>query len=55
MHEWEEQRKGESQADSVLSTEPNVRLDPMSLRSRPEPKPRIDCSTDRATSVPHYY
>jgi len=39
-HKQEGQRKREreSQADLTLSTEPDPRLDPRTLRSRPEPK-----------------
>ena len=34
------------QADSLLNREPNMGLDHTTLRSRPEPKPRVRCSTD---------
>ena len=38
--------ESELQADSPLSMEPHTELDPMTLRSQPEPKPRVGCSTD---------
>ena len=49
-HEWEGKREREkkSQADSVLSTEPEAGLDLTTLRLGPEPKPRVKCSTDCA-------
>ena len=34
----EREREKESEADSMLSVKPNMGLDPMSLRSWPEPK-----------------
>jgi len=42
-HEWEGQKESEreSQVDSALSTEPRVELNLRTLRSRPEPKPRV--------------
>ena len=40
------ERKRESQAGSMLSTDPGTRLDPMTLGSLPEPKSRIGHSTD---------
>jgi len=36
----------ESQADSPLSSEPDTGLDPITLRSEPEPKPRGRHPTD---------
>lgn len=42
----------QSQADSSLRVEPDTGLDPMTLTSRPEPKPRVGCSTDQVT-CPH--
>ena len=36
----------ESHALSTLSTEPHRRLDLMTLRSGPEPKPGVKCLTD---------
>ena len=42
----------ESQADSMLNVEPDMSLDPRTLRSQPEPKPRVGHSTDCATQVP---
>lgn len=36
----------ECQADSALSVELNSGLDPTTLRSRPESKPRLRCSSD---------
>jgi len=44
MHKWGEgqrERERESQADSALSTEPDAGLDPTTLRSFPERKPRV--------------
>lgn len=40
---WEEQRERgrESQADSEMSMDPSAGLDLTTLRSRPEPKPRV--------------
>ena len=35
------EREGEGQADSPLRAEPNVGLDPRTLRSGPEPKPGV--------------
>jgi len=46
------------QADSALSTEPHAGLDLMTLRSRPQPKPRVGHSTDCTTQAPqgsHFY
>ena len=45
-----EQRR--SQADSLLSPEPHVGLNPMTLKS--QPKPRVQQLTDRATQVTHH-
>ena len=42
-------RERGSEADSVLSMEPNVGFDSTTLRSQPRPKPRVGCS---ATQVP---
>ena len=36
----------EGQADSALSSEPDVGLDPRTLRSRNQSKPRLWLSTD---------
>ena len=36
--------EGEGQADSVLSVEPDMGLDPTALRSQPEPKSGV-CHT----------
>ena len=47
--EWAGDR--ESQADSTLSTEPNVRLDPKTLRSGLELKPRLGCLTSCASQA----
>lgn len=46
MRGREEQREGETLADFVLSTEPDVGCDLMTLRSRPELKPRVGRLTD---------
>ena len=40
------ERERESQADSALSTEPDLGLNLMTLRSQSELKPRVGCSTD---------
>ena len=37
----ERERKRESQAGSMLSAEPNMGLDPMTLESQPKPKLRV--------------
>ena len=42
--EGEEER--DSEADSVLSVEPNEGLDPTTMRSCPEPKSRVRHLTD---------
>lgn len=44
--------EGESQADSVLSMEPDVGLYLMILRSVPELRLRVWCSTNQAIRVP---
>ena len=36
------ERERESEADSMLSIEPGVGLDPMTARSRPEPRPMLN-------------
>ena len=46
------QRERESQADSILSAEPDAGLNLMTLRSWPEPKPRVGRLTDCVTQVP---
>ena len=46
------QRERESQAGSTPSTEPDVGLDLMTLRSGPESKSRDRCLTDWAAQVP---
>ena len=48
-------RGRESQAGSTLSEEPDTDLDPTTMRSWPEPKPRVRRLTDWATQVPHKY
>ena len=46
-------REGErSQARSILSVEPNMGLDPTTLGSWPEPKPRVGYLTSRAPRAP---
>ena len=45
----------ESQADSALSLESDAGLDTTTLRSWPEPKPRVRHLTDGATQVPLLY
>ena len=45
-------RRRESQADTPLSAEPDWGLDPMTLRSRPEPKSGVRRLTDWATQAP---
>ena len=44
--ERERERGRESQAGFTLSTEPKVGLDPKTLGSRPELKPRVRCFMD---------
>ena len=44
--------EGEGQADSPWSLKTEARLDPTILRSQPEPKSRVGCSTDWATQTP---
>ena len=46
------ERKKESQTDYVLSMEPDVGLDLMTLRSGTEVKSRVRCLTSWATQVP---
>ena len=48
----QKEKQREPQADSALSTEPDIRLDLMSLRSLPEPKPGVSHSTDYSTQAP---
>ena len=50
--EGQRERERESQADSPLSVEPDTRLNLMTLRSQPEPKPGVRCSTDLAIQAP---
>jgi len=45
----EGEREGESQADSTLNAEPAGGLDLKTLRSWPEPKPRVISLTDWST------
>ena len=40
-------------SDSMLSTGPEAELSLTTLRSQPELKPRVRCSTDCATQVPN--
>lgn len=40
------EKEKESHSDSPLCIEPNVGLDPTTLRTQPEPKSRTRCSTD---------
>ena len=44
--------EGKGQANSALSTEPNVGFDLLTLRSWPEQKSRVRCSTDWGTQAP---
>lgn len=48
----ERERGKKSQEDSLVSALPNMALDPMTLRSRPEPKPRAGHLTSGDTLVP---
>ena len=55
---WEvgrRRRERESQADSMLSAEPKVRLDPRTTRSQPELKPRVRHLIDCTTQAPFEY
>ena len=45
-------REKESEADSTLSMEADMRLDYTTLRSWPELKPKVRCLTNWATHVP---
>ena len=38
--------EGENLRWTLLSAEPNTRLNLMTLRSGPKPKPRVECSTN---------
>jgi len=49
--EGKKERERESQAYSVLSAEPHVALDLMTLRSQPEPKSREGRLTDWVTKA----
>ena len=53
MQEGQKETERESQANSTLSTEPNVGLDPTTLRSWYEPKIKSGPSTNCATQEPH--
>ena len=44
----------EGQADSTLSAEPHMGLNPGTLRSWPEPKSRVRCSVDWASGASCY-
>ena len=46
------EKERESQATSTLSAEPDTGLNPTILRSQPEPKSRVGCSTNWATQAP---
>lgn len=46
------ERERESQAGSALSGEPDTGLDPTTLRSGPEQKRSVRCSTDCAIWAP---
>ena len=50
----EAEGQGERESESVFipSAQPDMGLDFMTLRSRPEPKSRVRCLTDGATQVP---
>jgi len=53
--EWvpgHKERETESQAGSELSTEPDTKLDLTTLRSRPDPKPKIGHLTNCSTQTP---
>ena len=52
MRQREKERK--PQADSALSPEPDVRLDPMTLRSGLELKLRVRCLINCATQRPSH-
>ena len=41
--EGQRERERELEADSGLNAEPDTGLDPRTLRSQPEPKPRVKC------------
>ena len=48
-------RKRISYADSTLSMEPNLGLDPVTLGTRPEPKSRVGFSTNYAIRASLFY
>jgi len=50
--EWRGRGRENPQADSPLSTEPEAVLHLRTLRSGPEPKPRVGLSTDCASQAP---
>ena len=50
-----EGREKEFSADSALNMEPHTSLDPQTLRSQPEWKPRVCCPTNCATQVPQVF
>ena len=51
-NKWERQRERESQADSMLRVDPDVRLYLMTPRSGTEQKPRLGHLTDCTTQAP---
>lgn len=56
MGEGQRERERELQVDSTLSMEPDGdSVNPTTLWSLPEPKPRVGHPTDCATLVPPYH
>ena len=49
---WEREWRKESAVDPALTTDPDVGLDPMTVRSWPELEPRVWGLTDWATQAP---
>lgn len=43
---------GAEEEQTAMSTEPDAGLVPTTLRSRPDPKPRVGCLTDCTTQAP---
>lgn len=50
--EWARGRERESEADSALIAEPNEGFNPTTMRSCPEPKPRVNHSINWGTQAP---
>ena len=53
--EGQKERERKSQAEFDLTTEPDVGLNIMTLRSLPEPKPIVRCLTNCATQATLFF